>query len=88
MTRRPDGYEISPDPARLDVDLVHGFLITTEWWEPDAPRHRATLAPQLPPDWDRVKVSRLRVGETELGLDPEIAREILVERIEAGATRA
>lgn len=27
----------------------------------------------------------LRVGETELGLDPEIAREILVERIGSGA---
>jgi hypothetical protein len=31
-------------------------------WEPDAPRHRARLAPQLPPHWPVVRVHGLRVG--------------------------
>jgi GNAT superfamily N-acetyltransferase len=44
MTRRADGYEISTDPARLDVELVHRFLITTEWWRPDTPRERLERA--------------------------------------------
>ncbi len=35
-------------------------------WEPDAPRYRASLAPQLPPQWERVTVRNLRVGTTRL----------------------
>lgn len=31
------GYEISSDRDRLDVERIHRFLITTEWWRPDAP---------------------------------------------------
>lgn len=33
FSTRPDlpGYEISTDPARLDVDLVHRFLSTSYW---------------------------------------------------------
>ena len=31
------GYEISTDPARLDVDAVHGFL-RTAYWSPGIPR--------------------------------------------------
>jgi GNAT superfamily N-acetyltransferase len=27
----PPEYEISTDPARLDIDLVHGFLSTSYW---------------------------------------------------------
>lgn len=52
--------------------LISPLLSGALGWEPDAPRHRATLAPQLPPDWDRVKVSKLRVGDTEL--DVEVTR--------------
>ena len=28
-----DGYTVSTDPARLDVDLIHGFLTTSYWAE-------------------------------------------------------
>jgi len=31
------GYEISTDPARLDVDLIHRFL-STSYWAADRPR--------------------------------------------------
>ena len=52
--------------------LISPLLSGAVGWEPDAPRHRATLAPQLPPAWDRVKVTRLRVGATSL--DVEVTR--------------
>ena len=29
--RREDGYEVSTDPARLDVGVIHGFLVTAYW---------------------------------------------------------
>ncbi len=29
----PDGLEISTDPARIDVDMVHRFLSTSYWAE-------------------------------------------------------
>ena len=32
-----DGYELSTDPARLDFDVVHGFLATS-YWAQDIPR--------------------------------------------------
>jgi glycogen debranching enzyme len=35
-------------------------------WDPDAPAGRARLAPQLPPQWDDVRVSGLRVGPARL----------------------
>ncbi len=67
----------------MDETVPHQFFATSMLpmpffngalgWEPDAPRSRATLAPQLPPDWDRVRVSRLRVGATVL--DVEMAQE-------------
>ena len=31
------GYEISTDPARLDLDVIHGFL-RTAYWSPGVPR--------------------------------------------------
>lgn len=55
--------------SMLAMPLVRGVL----GWEPDAPNARATLAPQLPPHWDRVEVRRLRVGETALAV--ELLRE-------------
>jgi GNAT superfamily N-acetyltransferase len=31
------GYEISTDPARLDLDVIHAFL-RTAYWSPEVPR--------------------------------------------------
>lgn len=36
-TRTPDGYTISDDPARLDVDAVHAYL-TRSYWAAGIPR--------------------------------------------------
>ena len=33
-----DGYEISGDPARLDVDAIHAYLVRSYW------------SPGIPPD--------------------------------------
>jgi GNAT superfamily N-acetyltransferase len=35
---RRDGYEISTDPARVDVDVVHAFL-QRSYWAPDTTRN-------------------------------------------------
>lgn len=32
ITQRADGYEISTDPARLDIGLVHHWLSTDAFW--------------------------------------------------------
>jgi GNAT superfamily N-acetyltransferase len=32
LARRDDGYEISTDPHRLDLDLVHQWLSTDAYW--------------------------------------------------------
>ncbi|MFO1396435.1 MAG: GNAT family N-acetyltransferase [Burkholderiales bacterium] len=37
FTARRDGYELSTDPARLDLDVVHGFLAAS-YWAQDIPR--------------------------------------------------
>jgi len=42
--------------------LAAGTLSGMLGWEPDAPRNRARLAPQLPPHWPVVRVHGLRVG--------------------------
>jgi glycogen debranching enzyme len=42
-------------------------------WEPDAPRHHARLAPDLPPQWKHVAVTGLRTGGSRL--DVAITRE-------------
>jgi GNAT superfamily N-acetyltransferase len=34
----PDGYQVSDDPARLDVALVHRFLSTEAYWSPGVSR--------------------------------------------------
>jgi glycogen debranching enzyme len=54
--------------SMLVTPLLRGAL----GWEPDAPNGRATLAPQLPPGWDTVRVANLRVGPTSL--DVQIVR--------------
>ncbi|RMI29572.1 GNAT family N-acetyltransferase [Streptomyces triticirhizae] len=42
VTRRPDGYQISTDPDRLDVDRVHRWLSTDAYWA--LGRDRETVA--------------------------------------------
>ncbi|TVL90331.1 GNAT family N-acetyltransferase [Streptomyces sp. SAJ15] len=32
ITSREDGYELSTDPSRLDIDLVHHWLSTDAYW--------------------------------------------------------
>jgi GNAT superfamily N-acetyltransferase len=32
-------YEISTDPQRLDVDVIHNFLAKESYWAPGIPRH-------------------------------------------------
>ncbi|MFC4148906.1 GNAT family N-acetyltransferase [Micromonospora mangrovi] len=39
---RPDGYQLSTDPDRLDLDLVHGWLSTDAYWA--LGRDRETVA--------------------------------------------
>lgn len=46
--------------------LVSPVLRGMVGWTPDAPRGRAVLAPQLPPSWERLQVSSLRVGESRV----------------------
>lgn len=33
----PDGYVASDDPARLDFDVIHGYLVQS-YWSPGIPR--------------------------------------------------
>ena len=44
VTAQRDGYTISNDPARLDVDAIHAYL-TTSYWAKGIPR--ATVARSL-----------------------------------------
>lgn len=37
MIARRDGYELSDDPRRIDLDLVWGFL-RESYWSPEVPR--------------------------------------------------
>ncbi|WFB11255.1 GNAT family N-acetyltransferase [Streptomyces sp. LX-29] len=32
ITSREDGYELSTDPSRIDIDLVHHWLSTDTYW--------------------------------------------------------
>jgi hypothetical protein len=59
--------------------LVSGLL----GWDPDAPRGRARLAPQLPPQWPAVRLSGLRVGSTTLDVRLEQSAAALVARFHA-----
>jgi len=65
----------------MDAAVPHQFFATSMLvtpllrgmfgWAPDATHHRARLAPQLPPDWDRTRIRRLRVGATLLDVTLE-----------------
>jgi len=60
----------------LDTSVPHQFFATSMLassiayglvgWDPDAPGGRARLSPQLPPQWERARVSGLRVGRARL----------------------
>ncbi len=54
--------------SMLVTPLIRGML----GWSPDAPEHRASLTPQMPPSWDTVRVRRLHVGSTRI--DAELVR--------------
>ncbi|MGW1917103.1 GNAT family N-acetyltransferase [Streptomyces sp. NPDC002076] len=45
----PDDYEFSADPARVDVDRVHGWLSTDAYWAMGRPRekHERAMAASL-----------------------------------------
>ncbi|MEU2792211.1 hypothetical protein [Streptomyces sp. NPDC007100] len=36
----PAGYEVSTDPARLDLALIHHWLSTDAYWALGRPRER------------------------------------------------
>jgi GNAT superfamily N-acetyltransferase len=40
----PEGYEISTDPARLDVDRIHTWLSTDAYWAKGRPREKQDRA--------------------------------------------
>ncbi|MFH8466665.1 GNAT family N-acetyltransferase [Streptomyces sp. NPDC017991] len=40
----PEGYEISTDPARIDVDRVHRWLAGDAYWALDRPREKQERA--------------------------------------------
>ena len=52
-------------------------------WEPDAPRGRARLAPQLPPQWSRVRVRGLAAGSARVDAELESRAEGLSARLSA-----
>jgi hypothetical protein len=49
LRRRDDGHEVSDDPARLDLDTIHGFL-PTAYWSPGVSRETVerSVAGSLP----------------------------------------
>jgi hypothetical protein len=51
----------------LVTPLMSGLL----GWQADAPARRATLAPQLPPEWTTASVRALRVGTTTVDVEFE-----------------
>ncbi len=53
--------------SMLATSVMQGML----GWDPDAPRARASITPQIPPHWASVAVSNLRLADTSLKLDIE-----------------
>jgi glycogen debranching enzyme len=81
----------------LDTAVPHQFFATSMLvsplaygllgWDPDAPASRARLAPQLPPQWERVRVRGLRVGSARLDVAIEQRPGRLLLRLEPRAGR-
>lgn len=66
--------------AMAVAPFVHGLLGVV----PDALRKRLRIAPQIPEEWERLRVERIRVGEMRVGLDYE--RDSGVHRFRLWAT--
>jgi glycogen debranching enzyme len=64
--------------SMLASTVAYGLL----GWEPDAPSGRARLAPQLPPQWERARVSGLPVGKARLDVAIEQRPGRLTLRLE------
>jgi hypothetical protein len=67
--------------------LVAGALSGMLGWEPDAPRDRARLAPQLPAHWPVVRAHGLRVGSAVVDVLVQRGPGSLVVRVQAEAGR-
>jgi glycogen debranching enzyme len=65
--------------AMLLSPVTYGML----GWSPDGPGAHARLAPQLPPGWERVAVTNLRVGHTELDVSFEQTAGSFTTELEA-----
>ncbi len=62
----------------MDATVPHQFFATSMLvtplargllgWDPDAPKGRAHLAPQPPPDWPELSVENLQVGRTRIAM--------------------
>ncbi|HET9984561.1 MAG TPA: hypothetical protein VFQ38_13275 [Longimicrobiales bacterium] len=68
------------DDAAATAGVLNGFVYGLLGAEPDAPRHRLRLRPQLPEAWDSADVLRIRMGEASLSL--RFRREGALHRFE------
>jgi Mannosylglycerate hydrolase MGH1-like glycoside hydrolase domain len=66
--------------------LASSVAYGTLGFDPDAPRGRARLAPQLPPQWKTVRVSGLRAGGSRLDVEIVQAREKILFRLQPSGT--
>ena len=72
-----------PEQSWSSSALVTATLSGLLGIEPDALHHRITMAPHLPPSWNRIGVNRLRVGETTL--DFRLGRSLTQTELEITA---
>jgi hypothetical protein len=63
--------------------LITPFMRGVLGWRPDAPNGRASLTPQLPPEWDSVVVRNLRVGATVLDVEIQQGSQDIQVAVEA-----
>jgi GNAT superfamily N-acetyltransferase len=85
---RNDGYTISTDPARLDLDLVHSWLSTDAYWALGRDRETVTrafagsigFAVHRPADGRQVAVARVITDRATFGY----LCDVYVERAERG----
>lgn len=55
-----------PDDASATAAVINGVACGVLGIEPDAPRSRLRLRPQLPADWEHVEVRGIRTGDAEV----------------------
>jgi hypothetical protein len=75
---------VCPDQAWSTAMAVAPFVYGLLGVEPDAVRRRLRLAPQIPEDWQQMRVERLRVGAARIALD--YARDGGVHRFRLSAS--